>query len=204
MEYVPGRTLRDVIRERGTAVPRPGTDLLEPVLSALSAAHDAGIVHRDIKPENVLISDDGQVKVADFGLARAVSRRPATPPTQGLLMGTVSYLAPELVDRRQSPTPARDVYSAGVFSTRCSPAASRTPATPRSRSRTARARRCAAASSRRRASRRTSTRWSPAATPRDRDLRPADARVFCTRFDRVRRRSTRGLPTIRSSPRICP
>src|SRR5882757_2750890 len=96
MEYVPGRTLRDVVRQQAPLPPARALDLLAPVLSALSAAHDAGIVHRDIKPENVLIADDGTVKVADFGLARAVTTSGQTA-TQGLLMGTVSYLAPELV-----------------------------------------------------------------------------------------------------------
>src|SRR4029450_13369859 len=89
-----------------------GLGLLPPILSALSAAHDAGIVHRDIKPENVLIATDGKVKVADFGLSRAVSAN-GNPATQGLLMGTVSYLAPELVTDGQADARS-DVYSAGI------------------------------------------------------------------------------------------
>ena len=68
----PGCTLRDVLRERGALQPRAALDILEPVLAALGAAHRAGFVHRDMKPENVLIGDDGRVKVADFGLVRAV------------------------------------------------------------------------------------------------------------------------------------
>ena len=113
MEYVPGRTLRDVIREEAPLSPARALDLLAPILSALSAAHDAGIVHRDIKPENVLISDNGAVKVADFGLARAVSTTGNTA-TQGLLMGTVSYLAPELVTDGSADARS-DVYSSGIL-----------------------------------------------------------------------------------------
>jgi eukaryotic-like serine/threonine-protein kinase len=113
MEYVPGRTLRDVIRQQAPLSPARALDLLAPVLSALSAAHDAGIVHRDIKPENVLIAHNGTVKVADFGLARAVTTTGQTA-TQGLLMGTVSYLAPELVTDGKSDARS-DVYSAGIM-----------------------------------------------------------------------------------------
>ena len=87
--------------------------LLEPVLSALAAAHRAGLVHRDVKPENVLIADDGRVKVADFGLARAVSADTQHTATQGVLIGTVSYLAPELVIDGRA-----DVYALGVAGTR--------------------------------------------------------------------------------------
>lgn len=113
MEYVPGRTLREVIREQAPMQPARALDLLSPVLSALSAAHDAGIVHRDIKPENVLIANDGTIKVADFGLSRAVSANGSTA-TQGLLMGTVSYLAPELVTDGKADARS-DVYSAGIM-----------------------------------------------------------------------------------------
>ena len=112
MEYVPGHTLREVIRDNAPMSPARALDLLAPILSALSAAHDAGIVHRDVKPENVLIATDGKVKVADFGLSRAVSASGNTA-TQGLLMGTVSYLAPELVTDGRADARS-DVYSAGI------------------------------------------------------------------------------------------
>ncbi|HEY9439465.1 MAG TPA: protein kinase, partial [Streptomyces sp.] len=109
MEYVAGCTLRDVLRERGALQPRAALDILEPVLAALGAAHRAGFVHRDMKPENVLIGDDGRVKVADFGLVRAVG---TVTDTTGVL-GTVSYLAPEQIEHGTADTRA-DVYACGV------------------------------------------------------------------------------------------
>ena len=113
MEYVPGHTLRDVIRKESPMPPAKALALLEPVLSALAAAHRAGLIHRDIKPENVLIADDGRVKVADFGLAKAVSADTQHTATGGVLIGTVSYLAPELVVDGRADARA-DVYAAGV------------------------------------------------------------------------------------------
>ena len=111
MEYVAGCTLRDVLRERGALQPRAALDILEPVLAALGAAHRAGLVHRDMKPENVLIGDDGRVKVADFGLVRAVDTQ--TSASTGALLGTVSYLAPEQIGH--GPVDQRaDVYACGV------------------------------------------------------------------------------------------
>ncbi|GAC1440534.1 MAG: Stk1 family PASTA domain-containing Ser/Thr kinase [Mycobacteriales bacterium] len=113
MEYVAGRTLRDVIRDGGPLSPSRALSLLEPVLRALSAAHAAGLVHRDVKPENVLLGDDGRVKVADFGLARAVETSNLTATT-GLLIGTVAYLAPEQVEKGYAD-PRTDVYAAGIL-----------------------------------------------------------------------------------------
>jgi beta-lactam-binding protein with PASTA domain/serine/threonine protein kinase len=116
MEYVPGHTLRDVIRKEAPMPPARALALLEPVVSALAAAHRAGLVHRDVKPENVLIADEahgGRVKVADFGLAKAVSADTQHTATGGVLIGTVSYLAPELVVDGRSDARA-DVYAAGV------------------------------------------------------------------------------------------
>ncbi|MFD7747986.1 Stk1 family PASTA domain-containing Ser/Thr kinase [Streptomyces sp. NPDC059698] len=110
MEYVAGCTLRDVLRERGALRPRAALDILEPVLAALGAAHRAGFVHRDMKPENVLIGDDGRVKVADFGLVRAVG---TATDTTGSLLGTVSYLAPEQIEHGSADTRS-DVYACGV------------------------------------------------------------------------------------------
>jgi eukaryotic-like serine/threonine-protein kinase len=116
MEYVPGHTLRDVIRKEAPMPPSRALSLLEPVVSALAAAHRAGLVHRDVKPENVLIADEahgGRIKVADFGLAKAVSADTQHTATGGVLIGTVSYLAPELVIDGRADARA-DVYAAGV------------------------------------------------------------------------------------------
>ncbi len=112
MEFVEGQTLRDVINRDAPLSPLRCLELMDPVLAALAAAHDAGLVHRDVKPENVLISDRGQLKVADFGLAKAVSSQTNTS-TQGLVIGTVSYLPPELVLSGKADARS-DVYSAGV------------------------------------------------------------------------------------------
>jgi serine/threonine-protein kinase len=112
MELVEGRTLRELLRERGRLAPAEAVSIMEPVLSALSAAHRAGLVHRDVKPENILLSDDGVVKVADFGLARAVESDAAATRT-GLMMGTVAYCAPEQISDGSSD-PRSDVYSAGI------------------------------------------------------------------------------------------
>jgi eukaryotic-like serine/threonine-protein kinase len=112
MELVQGRTLRSVIAREAPLNPLRALSMIEPVLSALAAAHDAGLVHRDIKPENVLISERGQIKVGDFGLARAISAQTSTA-TAGLLIGTVSYLPPELVLTGKADARS-DVYSTGV------------------------------------------------------------------------------------------
>ncbi|MFJ6791716.1 Stk1 family PASTA domain-containing Ser/Thr kinase [Streptomyces angustmyceticus] len=111
MEYVAGCTLRDVLRERGALQPRAALDVLEPILAALGAAHRAGLVHRDMKPENVLIGDDGRVKVADFGLVRAVDTN--TTASTGSVLGTVSYLAPEQLEHGTADARV-DVYACGV------------------------------------------------------------------------------------------
>lgn len=113
MELVPGRTLRDILHEFGPLSPEQALVILEPVLEGLAAAHQAGFVHRDIKPENVLISDDGRVKVADFGLARALSTT-RSKATQGMIIGTVAYLSPEQVERGDADGRS-DVYAAGIL-----------------------------------------------------------------------------------------
>ena len=116
MEYVPGHTLRDVIRKEAPMAPSRALALLEPIVSALGAAHRAGLIHRDVKPENVLIADEahgGRIKVADFGLAKAVSADTQHTATGGVLIGTVSYLAPELVIDGRADARA-DIYASGV------------------------------------------------------------------------------------------
>jgi eukaryotic-like serine/threonine-protein kinase len=113
MEYVPGATLRDVLRDRGRLELEEAFAVMDHVLAALAAAHEAGLVHRDVKPENVLLTADGRVKVADFGLARAVAGTTVT--TNGsVLMGTAAYLPPEQVEHGISDA-RTDVYSAGVM-----------------------------------------------------------------------------------------
>lgn len=112
MEYVPGKTLRDVLRERGRLPAREALEVMIPVLAALGAAHQAGMVHRDVKPENVLLTDDGRVKVVDFGLARAIE---ATNQTRtGVMIGTIAYMAPEQVTTGAADVRS-DVYAAGIM-----------------------------------------------------------------------------------------
>jgi beta-lactam-binding protein with PASTA domain/serine/threonine protein kinase len=112
MEYVPGHTLRQVLSDEGALTPRAALDILDPILQALAAAHAAGLVHRDVKPENVILREDGVVKVADFGLARAVASQ-ANTSSSGILLGTVAYLSPEQVERGVADVRS-DVYAAGL------------------------------------------------------------------------------------------
>lgn len=114
MEYVVGRTVRELIGTRGSLTQIQALAVLDPVLQALAAAHDAGFVHRDVKPENVIIGDDGRIKVTDFGLARAIVSSPLSAATQGVLIGTVAYLSPEQVERGFADARS-DVYGAGVL-----------------------------------------------------------------------------------------
>ncbi|MCZ4500510.1 MAG: protein kinase [Marmoricola sp.] len=114
MEYVPGLTLRDTIRAEAPMDAGKALALIEPVLAALAAAHGAGMIHRDVKPENVLMAHDGRVKVADFGLARAINSETQHTATGGVLIGTVSYLSPELVVDGKADARS-DVYAVGVL-----------------------------------------------------------------------------------------
>ncbi|GAA4517114.1 MULTISPECIES: Stk1 family PASTA domain-containing Ser/Thr kinase [Nonomuraea] len=112
MEYVPGKTLRDVLRDRGRLPAREALEIMIPVLAALGAAHQAGMVHRDVKPENVLLADDGRIKVVDFGLARAIE---ATNQTRtGVMIGTIGYMSPEQVTTGGADVRS-DVYAAGIM-----------------------------------------------------------------------------------------
>ena len=112
MELIEGGTLRELLAERGPMPPHAVVAVLRPVLGGLAAAHRAGLVHRDVKPENVLISDDGDVKIADFGLVRAVAAAGIT--SASVILGTAAYLSPEQV-RDGNAGPRSDVYSAGIL-----------------------------------------------------------------------------------------
>lgn len=112
MELVEGGTLRELLRERGPMPPHAAAAVLGPVLSGLAVAHRGGLVHRDVKPENVLISDDGEVKIADFGLVRAVAEAQIT--STSVILGTAAYLSPEQVGTGTAG-PRSDVYSVGIL-----------------------------------------------------------------------------------------
>ena len=114
MEYVEGPTLRDILRERGKMSVDGALDILEEILAGIGAAHRAGIVHRDIKPENVILADDGRIKVADFGLARELSSGSTLTADAGLVMGSISYLSPEQVERGVADARS-DVYASGII-----------------------------------------------------------------------------------------
>ena len=111
MEYVPGQTLRDVIHTYGRLSPMDASRIAAEIADALSFAHAHGVVHRDVKPGNVLITPQGQVKVTDFGIARADAGEPLTKT--GAVLGTATYFSPEqaqgfALDGRS------DVYALGV------------------------------------------------------------------------------------------
>lgn len=131
MELIEGGTLRELLGERGPMPPYAVAAVLRPVLGGLAAAHRAGLVHRDVKPENVLISDDGEVKIADFGLVRAVAAAGIT--SASVILGTAAYLSPERV-RDGAATPRSDVYAAGILAYELLTGRTPSPATRRWRS----------------------------------------------------------------------
>lgn len=110
MEFIEGHTLREVMRAAGRMTVEETWNIAVPIIRGVAAAHQVGLVHRDIKPENVLVSNDGDIKVADFGLARAASNHTGTGMA---LMGTVSYMSPELVTGEQADERS-DVYALGI------------------------------------------------------------------------------------------
>ena len=112
MEYVDGSNLRLRLQEDGPFTVGEALSIIDDVLDALAAAHRKNLVHRDIKPENVLLATDGRVKVADFGLARAVTE--VTSTTTGTILGTVAYLGPELISTGACDT-RTDIYAVGVM-----------------------------------------------------------------------------------------
>ena len=113
MELVEGATLRDYLHEQGRITPERAIPLIIPVASALAAAHKIGIVHRDIKPENILVSKEGRIKIADFGLARGALLGSTMTAESSVILGSVSYLSPEQVQRGIAD-PRSDVYSLGI------------------------------------------------------------------------------------------
>jgi serine/threonine protein kinase len=114
MELVEGTTLRDFLNENGVLNVEQTIQIIIPVLSALSAAHKIGIIHRDIKPENILISKDGRIKVADFGLARNTSMVQTMTAESSVVLGSVSYLSPEQVQRGVADSRS-DIYAIGII-----------------------------------------------------------------------------------------
>ena len=112
-EYVPGQNLGESMRRHGPVEPGRVLDILRQVASALSKAHEQSIVHRDVKPENIMLARSGEVKVADFGLARVISGEGVDRTQAGVTMGTPLYMSPEQVEGR--PVDSRsDIYSLGV------------------------------------------------------------------------------------------
>ncbi len=112
MEYIPGKDLKQLIRERGRYSVETGIPLIVQACAGLGYAHRAGLVHCDVKPHNMLVSQDGRLKVTDFGIARALATMTPGERTD-VVWGSPLYFAPEQA-RGESPTPASDVYSIGV------------------------------------------------------------------------------------------
>ena len=114
MEYVEGRTLRDVLQQEGRLTVQRSLEITADVCAALEFSHRAGIIHRDIKPGNVMLTRDGVVKVMDFGIARAITGSSATMTQTAAVMGTAQYLSPEQA-RGETVDARSDVYSTGVL-----------------------------------------------------------------------------------------
>lgn len=113
MELIEGSTLREYLNERGRFDIKDAINYLTPILSALAAAHAIGIVHRDIKPENILVSHEGRIKIADFGLARGEIIGSTMTAESSIILGSVSYLSPEQVQRGVADSRS-DVYAVGI------------------------------------------------------------------------------------------
>ncbi|HYO40977.1 MAG TPA: Stk1 family PASTA domain-containing Ser/Thr kinase [Nocardioidaceae bacterium] len=114
MEYVAGRTLRDILREGRKILPERALEITSGVLEALDYSHRAGIVHRDIKPANVMLTPSGDVKVMDFGIARAIADSTSTMTQTAAVVGTAQYLSPEQA-RGETVDSRSDVYSTGCL-----------------------------------------------------------------------------------------
>ena len=114
MEYVAGRTLRDILREGRKILPERALEITSGVLAALDYSHRAGIIHRDIKPGNVMLTPTGDVKVMDFGIARAIADASSTMTQTAAVVGTAQYLSPEQA-RGETVDSRSDVYSTGCL-----------------------------------------------------------------------------------------
>src|SRR5918998_1880085 len=114
MEFVAGRTLRDILREGRKILPERALEITSGVLSALDYSHRAGIIHRDIKPGNVMLTPSGDVKVMDFGIARAISDAASSMTQTAAVVGTAQYLSPEQA-RGETVDSRSDVYSTGCL-----------------------------------------------------------------------------------------
>jgi serine/threonine-protein kinase len=114
MEHVEGRTLRDILSTEGRLLPRRALEVAVDICSALEVAHQAGIVHRDIKPGNVMLTSQGEVKVMDFGIARAAAGSESTMTQTEAVVGTAAYLSPEQA-RGEHVDPRSDLYSTGCL-----------------------------------------------------------------------------------------
>ena len=111
MEYVPGKTLKKVIKDRGALLKEEAIDIAKQITSGTAAAHRRGIIHRDIKPQNVIVKSDGSIKILDFGIALAKGSMQLTQANN--VMGSVHYLAPELA-RGEPATIQSDIYALGI------------------------------------------------------------------------------------------
>ena len=131
MEYVEGRTLRDILREGRRILPERALEITGSVLDALDYSHRAGIIHRDIKPANVMLTPHGDVKVMDFGIARAIADSSATMTQTAAVVGTAQYLSPEQA-RGEQVDARSDLYSTGLPAVRAAhrPAAVRRATRP--------------------------------------------------------------------------
>ena len=120
MEYVPGKTLKQIIRERGPLMNEEAVDIMKQLTSAISEAHKRGIIHRDIKPQNIIVKSDGSIKILDFGIATAKGSVQLTQANN--VMGSVHYLAPELARGQQAYAGRRCAVQSGTGSADCSDA----------------------------------------------------------------------------------
>ncbi|HEX7188161.1 MAG TPA: serine/threonine-protein kinase, partial [Actinomycetes bacterium] len=116
MELVPGDPLSTLVSRHGVLEPAQAVDVIGQAALGLQAAHDAGVIHRDVKPGNILVTPDGEVKITDFGIARATNSVPLTQT--GAIMGTAYYISPEQASGG-SVTPASDIYSLGIVAYEC-------------------------------------------------------------------------------------